>query len=574
MNFSELNLNEHILKAVEKMGFENPTPIQEEAIPQIIEGERDLVGLAQTGTGKTAAFGLPMMELIDFNQKHVQGLIICPTRELCLQITEDFKKFSKFIKNAKLAAVYGGASIEKQISQIRRGVQIIIATPGRLFDLMNRKVIKLDKVSYVVLDEADEMLNMGFKEDIDAILSKTPKTKRTWLFSATMPNAVAKIADNYMSNPVKISVSKKNKGAENLDHLNYIVIEKDRYAALKRLIDFNPDIFGLVFCRTRVETQQIAEKLIKDGYEAAPLHGDLSQSQRDNVMKRFREKTITLLIATDVAARGIDVQEITHVINYKLPDEVESYTHRSGRTARAGRHGVSIVLMNQRENRKLSEIERVSGVKFKRDKVPVGNAICEKQLFSMVNKLVDVNVDEDEIEKFLEPVYKTLEDISKEDLIKRFVSTEFNRFLSYYKHSSDINVSPKASRDKSPRDRSRERTRERSRDKRNTETTSGGKEVRRNLKSGKSTRFFINVGKMDNIRAGAIIRLLCDHAKVKSAQIGRVELKREFSFFEVDSGVADKVLKNMKKIQLDGRNVKVELSESKGSNGGKRRKKN
>ncbi len=548
MDFSELNLNSQIIKAVEKMGFVNPTPIQEEAIPAIIEGDNDLVGLAQTGTGKTAAFGLPMMELIDFDQKHVQGLVICPTRELCLQITEDFKNYSKYIKGAKLVAVYGGASIEKQISQIRRGVQIIVATPGRLFDLMKRKVIKLNKVSYVVLDEADEMLNMGFKEDIDAILDKTPKDKRTWLFSATMPKLVAKIADNYMTSPVKISVSKKNAGADNIDHLNYIVIEKDRYAAVKRLIDFNPNVFGLVFCRTRMETQQIAEKLIKDGYEAAPLHGDLSQSQRDNVMKRFRDKSIKLLVATDVAARGIDVNDITHVINYRLPDEVESYTHRSGRTGRAGKHGVSIALMNQRENRKLADIERASGVKFTRAQVPTGSAICENQLFSMVDKLVSVKIDDDEIGKFLEPVYETLADISKEELIKRFVSTEFNRFLSYYKNSSDINVTAK-SREKNKRDR----------------VKANGKEVRRNLKDGKSTRFFINIGKMDDIRAGAIIRLLCDNTKIKASQIGRVELKREFSFFEVDSSVAEKVLKNMKKAQIEGRKVRVELSENRSS---------
>ncbi|MCP3923318.1 MAG: DEAD/DEAH box helicase [Desulfobacterales bacterium] len=548
MDFSELNLNSQIIKAVEKIGFVNPTPIQEEAIPAIIEGENDLVGLAQTGTGKTAAFGLPMMELIDFDQKHVQGLVICPTRELCLQITEDFKNYSKYIKGAKLVAVYGGASIEKQISQIRRGVQIIVATPGRLFDLMKRKVIKLNKVSYVVLDEADEMLNMGFKEDIDAILDKTPKDKRTWLFSATMPKLVAKIAENYMTDPVKISVSKKNAGADNIDHLNYVVIEKDRYAAVKRLIDFNPNVFGLVFCRTRMETQQIAEKLIKDGYEAAPLHGDLSQSQRDNVMKRFREKSIRLLVATDVAARGIDVDDITHVINYRLPDEVESYTHRSGRTGRAGKHGVSIALMNQRENRKLADIERASGVKFTRAKVPTGSAICEKQLFSMVDKLVSVKVDEEEIGKFLEPVYETLADVSKEELIKRFVSTEFNRFLSYYKNSSDINVTAK-SREKNKRDK----------------VKANGKEVRRNLKDGKSTRFFINIGKMDDIRAGAIIRLLCDNTKIKASQIGRVELKREFSFFEVDSSVAEKVLTKMKKAQLEGRKIRVELSERKRS---------
>lgn len=556
MNFDDLDLNEDLLKGVRKLGFENPTPIQEQAIPVILEGKRDLIGLAQTGTGKTAAFGLPMMELIDFEKKYVQGLIICPTRELCLQITEDFKNYSKFIKNIRLVAVYGGSSIEKQITRIKKGVQIIVATPGRLYDLMKRRVIKLDNVSFVVLDEADEMLHMGFKEDIDAILEKTPFEKRTLLFSATMPKEVAKIANDYMTDPVKISVSRENTGAENIDHFYYMIMEKNRYAALKRIIDFHPDIFGLVFCRTRLETQQIAEKLIKDGYNAAPLHGDLSQHQRDTVMKSFRQRTIKLLIATDVAARGIDVDEITHVINYRLPDEAESYTHRSGRTARAGREGVSIVLLNQKEQRKLRNIERETKIEFKMDKIPSGYAICEKQLFSMVQKLVEVDVDDDEIGKYLAPVYNTLSGLSKEELIKRFVSSEFNRFLSYYKNSGDINISKKERKDSGRKSREK----------------SNGKEKRRNLKDGRSTRFFINVGKMDNIRAGAIIRLLCDNGKIKASEIGRVELKREFSFFDVNSSVADKVLKNMKGVQLDGRKVKVELSEKKKSTGSKKKK--
>ncbi len=440
MNFNELGLKEEIIRAVDKLGFEKLTPIQEKAIPQILDGNTDFIGLAQTGTGKTAAFGLPMIQLIDFNEKKPQGLVICPTRELCLQITGDLTKYSQYVKGARIVAVYGGASIENQVRELRKGAQIVVATPGRLIDLLHRKsVVKLTGVRYVVLDEADEMLSMGFQEDIDEILRETPDDKHTWLFSATMPKAAEQIAGNYMKNPAVVTIGKRNKSADNISHICYVIREKDRYAALKRLIDYAPDIFGLIFCRTRNETQAVAEKLMKDGYHAESLHGDLSQSQRDYVMKRFRDKNLQILVATDVAARGLDVDDITHVINYNLPDESERYTHRCGRTARAGKAGISMALINTKEMRRINDVERQSGIKFSFDKVPDGRTICEKQLYSLVDKMVHTDINQKEISKYLSPVYEALSELTKEDLIQRFVSAEFSRFLDYYRDSEDIN---------------------------------------------------------------------------------------------------------------------------------------
>jgi ATP-dependent RNA helicase DeaD len=543
MSFENLDLIDDLLQAVKELGFVEPTPIQTDAIPEIIGGDRDLVGLAPTGTGKTAAFGLPMIQLIDFDLKHTQGVVICPTRELCLQISDDIKKLCKYVRGARVVAVYGGASIEDQRNQIKKGAQIIVATPGRLLDLINRKIAQLSKVSYLVLDEADEMLNMGFQEDIDAILENTPSQKKTWLFSATMPNEVARIAKKYMENPVEITVGKKNSSAENILHVNYVVNEKDRYQALKRIIDYYPDIYGLVFCRTRTETQEIAEKLIKDSYNAEALHGDLSQAVRDKVMSRFKTKSIQILIATDVAARGIDVQDITHVINYKLPDESQNYTHRSGRTARAGKSGTSIVIINSREKRKLQMIESKAGVKFNCAKVPQGYAICEKQLYSMINKMVEVEVDQEEIGRFLPPVYDTLNGLTKEELIQKFVSIEFNRFLNYYKDSKDINASVKQREDA----------------RRPLQT-----DRRQNISApGKSKRFFLNAGSMDNLTTGAVLRTLCSNAAIRSEKIGSIEIMREFSFFEVETSVAAKVLKSMKGAKIDDREIRVQYAEYK-----------
>ena len=535
MNFSTFKLKPEIIRAIDQLGYEHATQIQEKAIPQMLTGSTDIIGLAQTGTGKTAAFGLPMIQLIDFDSKRPQGLVLCPTRELCLQITGDLKLFARHVPNARIVAVYGGADIRDQISLIKKGVQIIVATPGRLLDLVNRKAVKLGTVAYAVLDEADEMLNMGFQEDIDDILERTPSGKRTWLFSATMPGAAAKIADSYMNHPVTITAGLPNKIAENISHACYIVKEKDRYVALKRMIDYIPDIFGLIFCRTRLETQTVAEKLMKDGYNAEPLHGDLSQMQRNQVMKKFRDRTLQLLVATDVAARGLDVDDITHVINYKLPDESERYTHRSGRTARAGKSGVSIVLVNTREVRRVKDLESKSGIRFEVKQIPSGRAVCEKQLSAMVDRLASTQVDNKEIDSYLPPVLETLSALSKEELIRRFVSAEFNRFLDYYRGAEDINVNVKKRKTKA--DKAEHRL------------------------AGNIQRFFINVGRLDKLKEGAIVRLVCDKSGISSKKLGRIELKREFSFFDVEKRVANKVLKSLKGVTLDGRKINAKFAE-------------
>lgn len=541
MTFENFDLDPALIKAINDLGFMEPTPIQTEAIPEIITGDKDFIGLAQTGTGKTAAFGLPMAQRIDFHVTHTQGLILCPTRELCAQITNDVNSYCKYLKKVKVVAVYGGASLENQRQQLKSGAHIIVATPGRLLDFIKRRAVDLSKVAYVVLDEADEMLNMGFQEDIDAILDRTPVNKRIWLFSATMPREVANIAQKYMHDPQEVTIGKKNSGAENIRHIVFVVREKDRYQALKRIIDFHPDIYGLVFCRTRKETQEIAEKMIKDGYNAEALHGDLSQPARDQVMRRYREKTIQVLIATDVAARGLDVQDISHVINYKLPDEADNYTHRSGRTGRAGKSGMSVAIINTKENDRIRRIENKSGIQFAYMKVPEGRAICENQLYAMINKLVTVKVNQAEIGQFLPPVYSTLGNLTKEALIQKFVSLEFNRFLTYYKDTIDINVSrvPKEAGPQKPRKEPFERRNRR-------------QEMR---------RFFMNAGQMDKIDRGSIIRNVCEKAGIRASKIGKIEVLREFSFFETETAVADKVLRAVKGIKIDGRAVQIKYAE-------------
>jgi ATP-dependent RNA helicase DeaD len=535
MKFSSFGLKHEIIRAIDQLGFEHATQIQEKAIPRMLTGDTDIIGLAQTGTGKTAAFGLPLIQLVDFESKNPQGLILCPTRELCLQITGDLKLFARQIPKARIAAVYGGAGIRDQITRIKKGAQIIVATPGRLLDLINRKAIKLERVAYAVLDEADEMLDMGFQEDIDDILERTPTHKRTWLFSATMPDAAAKIADTYMNRPVTITAGLPNKVAENISHACYVVKEKNRYSALKRMIDYIPDIFALIFCRTRMETQTVADKLMKDDYNAEALHGDLSQMQRDQVMKKFREGTLQLLVATDVAARGLDVDDITHVIHYNLPDEPDRYTHRSGRTARAGKSGVSMVLVNTREVRRIKELESKCGIRFEVKKIPGGRAVCEKQLYAMVDRLVSAEVNKKEIDKYLPPVFEILSALSKEELIRRFVSAEFSRFLDYYRGAEDINVRVKKRRTKA--DKAEHRL------------------------AGNAQRFFMNVGRLDKLKEGAIVRLVCDKSGISSRKLGRIELKREFSFFDVEKSVAKKVLKSLKGATLDGRKIHAKFAE-------------
>ena len=443
ITFQELGLSKPVLSAIADLGFENPTPIQQQAIPHLLTGTSDLVALAQTGTGKTAAFGLPLMELLDFNNRKTQAFVLAPTRELCIQITNDLSKFAAQTHGAHVVAVYGGASIEGQIRDIRKGAQILVGTPGRTVDLIERGVIDLSQVDFVVLDEADEMLHMGFKDDLDAILSETPEEKQTWLFSATMPAEVSRIAKNYMTSPVEITAGEKNSGNENIEHVYYLTHQRDKYLVLKRIADYNPDIFAIVFCRTKAETQQIADALIKDGYNADALHGDLSQSQRDHVMKRYRNRALQMLVATDVAARGIDVNDVTHVIQYNLPDEIENYTHRSGRTARAGKKGTSIVLINMKEQFRIKQLEKIIKSSFTKGSIPTPFDVCEKQLMHLVDKVKEVEVNNEMIGKYLPNVFEAFESMSKEEVIQHFVSTEFNRFLDYYKNAPDLNVDEK-----------------------------------------------------------------------------------------------------------------------------------
>jgi len=542
-SFKMLGLEARVLVGVEALGFENPTPIQQQAIPILLSGNRDFIGLAQTGTGKTAAFGLPLLQLLDFSSKKTQALILAPTRELCVQISNDLVSFSSGVKGVNVVSVYGGASIVKQIDQIKRGAQIIAATPGRLIDLIDRKAVKLEEISFVVLDEADEMLNMGFQEDIDYILENTAESRNTWLFSATMPPEVRAIANNYMSEPFELTVGKKNAGAENIEHVYYLVQSRDRYMALKRIVDYNPDIFGIVFCRTKIESQEVAEKLIKDGYNADAIHGDLSQQQRDKVMGLFRDRSLQLLIATDVAARGIDVSNVTHVINYELPDDTEVYTHRSGRTARAGRSGISVAIISPKEVGKIRQIERQLNRKFLAEKVPDGFMVCEKQLLHLIDKVHDVEVDEKAIGAYLPGIYKALEDLSKEEVIKRFTSLEFNRFLDYYRNAPEINVD-----------------------------ASKGAGDRGKMRTGNADTMFINLGSADGFDPSKMLRYICEKSDIKGNDIGRIDIKGVYSFIDIDRQFLPKVLTAFEGEVFRGRKVRVDMSQPGGGGGGSKGK--
>lgn len=533
-SFETLGLSKGLVESVQQIGFETPTPIQEKAIPVLLNGNRDFVGLAQTGTGKTAAFGLPLLELVDDSSRFTQALVLAPTRELGLQITNDLENFSEKFKSFNIVAVYGGASISEQIRKVKKGAHIIVATPGRLIDLIDRKAINLSTVKYIVLDEADEMLNMGFKDDLDKILSFTPEDKSTWLFSATMPREVRSIMKNYMTDPFELTVGEQNTGNVNIEHHYVVIQDKDRYLALKRILDFTPEIFGLIFCRTRIDTQRVAEMLMKDGYNADALHGDLTQQQRDRVMMKFRDRSLQILVATDVAARGIDVDDITHVIHLNIPDEMEFYTHRSGRTARAGKKGISIAMISKRELGKVKQIEKTLKSQFKRMMIPTGPDVCQKQLLALMHKIRVVKVNEEEIVEFLPAVYAELEDLTKQELIKRFASIEFNRFLDYYRNAPDLNVEGKRG------DAASER-------------------------SGSGSRFFINLGKMDGIDVSRLLEFIDDYAGVSKKDIGRIDLKGAFSFFEVDPAKVDDVLKGLNGTTYKGRQVRVEVTEQKES---------
>lgn len=539
--FEQLGLNAEIVNAVSDMGFEAPSDVQEKAIPILLQEETDLVALAQTGTGKTAAFGFPLLQKINADSKQTQGLILSPTRELCLQITNEIQNYSKYIKGLKTVAIYGGSSITDQARQIKKGAQVIVATPGRMKDMVSRGMIDISKIDYCVLDEADEMLNMGFYEDITDILSHTPKEKKTWLFSATMPKEVATIAKKFMKSPVEITVGSKNEGTKNVSHEYYVVAGRDRYNALKRLADANPDIFSVIFCRTKRDTQKVAERLIEDGYNAAALHGDLSQNQRDLVMKSFRSRQIQMLVATDVAARGIDVDDITHVINYQLPDEIETYTHRSGRTGRAGKSGVSMVVVTKSELRKIKSIERIIKQSFEQKDIPSGEEICQVQLFHLAKSVKNTEINH-EIDSYLPQIEEIFEDFSKEEVIKKVFSVEFTRFYNYYKNASTIN-SPNASHN----------------------------DYREGEDTGESTRYFINIGAKDDFDWMSLKDFLKENLDLGRDGVSRVDVKDSFSFFNTDTSEREKVLAFFENFQHDGRNINVEITKDKGGRDRKKR---
>ena len=525
--FEQLGLNEPILKAISDMGFETPSEIQQKAIPTLLANGADMVALAQTGTGKTAAFGFPLLQLIDTDSRVTQGLILSPTRELCLQIASELRNYAKYLPKVNVVAVYGGASIEEQARSLKKGAQIIVATPGRMQDMIRRNFVDITNINYCVLDEADEMLNMGFYEDITAILSHTPQEKSTWLFSATMPNEVAKIARKFMRKPIEITVGTRNQATSTVQHEYYVVSGRHRYQALKRLADANPDIFSVVFCRTKRDTQAVAEKLIEDGYNAAALHGDLSQNQRDLVMKSFRARQIQMLVATDVAARGIDVDDITHVIHYQLPDEIETYNHRSGRTGRAGKSGISMVILPKSEVKKIKTIEKMIGQPFEQKQLPSGMEICEIQLYHLANNLKNTEVNP-AIDDYLPAIYKELKEVNREELIKKIFSVEFTRFFNYYKNAENLSVENER------------------------ESRSGG--------NSDEVRYFINIGERDGYDWKSLKDFLKATLNLGRDDVFKVDVKNSFSFFNTDADLSDLVMDTFNDFQLDGRFINVELS--------------
>lgn len=558
--FEELGVSEEILRAIKELGYESPMPVQEEVIPYLLGNGNDVVALAQTGTGKTAAFGLPLLQKIRVEENVPQALILCPTRELCLQIAGDLNDYSKYIRHLRVQPVYGGSSIESQIRSLKRGVHIIVATPGRLIDLMERGAVSLNTIENVVMDEADEMLNMGFTDSINTILADVPQERNTLLFSATMSPEIARISKNYLHQAKEIVIGTKNEGSKNVNHLYYLVHAKDKYLALKRIADYNPKIYAIIFCRTRLETQEIADKLIQDGYNADSLHGELSQQQRDLTMQKFRQRRIQLLVATDVAARGLDVDDLTHVINYGLPDDTESYTHRSGRTGRAGKTGTSIAIIHVREKGKMREIERIIGKKFAKATIPTGQEICEKQLYKSIDDIERIEINEEDVAAFLPEVYRKLEWLDKEELIKRILSRELSRFINYYSQMPEIEVPLERQSGKS--------------DAGNGKRNKKGRTAEEGY-----TRLFINMGKADNFYAAQIIDLVNRNVQGKPA-IGRIDLMKNFSFFEVAEEDASTVIKALNKVKFAGRKVVVEKTDEereekkKGNNkeSGKKRK--
>jgi ATP-dependent RNA helicase DeaD len=536
VSFEQLGLDSELLQAVASMGFTEPTPIQAQSIPVLLQGEKDFLGLAQTGTGKTAAFGLPLLQLIDVNQKHPQALIVCPTRELCLQITSELELFKKNKKGIQVVAVYGGTSISQQIRDIKKGIQIVVATPGRLIDLIERKAIDLENIKYVTLDEADEMLNMGFQEDVEFILKNAVNRESIWLFSATMPPPIRKVVKTYMDNPAEVSVGKVNTGNKNIDHQYFVTSGHQRYEALKRLIDFNPGIYGLIFTRTKIDAQEITEKLVREGYDVDALHGDLNQNQRDKVMGAFRSKALQLLIATDVAARGIDVTGITHVINYELPDDMEVYTHRSGRTGRAGNTGICLSLVSQREVGKIRQIEKMIQSHFNRLEIPSGRDVCRKQFFHFMDGLQNADISHGDYETYLPLIMEKFKDVSKEEILQRVVAKEFNRFLQYYENSADLNI--------------KERREERPRIGRDSE---GKRDVKsREFKSGSGyQRLFVNLGTKDGFYKASFLQFVLDMSDLRKDVVGKIDLRELNSWIEIEKQAAKQMVK-----AVDGKNFK------------------
>jgi ATP-dependent RNA helicase DeaD len=525
LTFEELGLRPNVLRALGDLGFEQPTEVQAEAIPFVLDSDRDLVALAQTGTGKTAAFSLPMLHKLQKDKKEVQTLILCPTRELCIQISKDIATFTKYDTWIQTVSVYGGAPIDVQIRQLRRGCQVVVGTPGRVRDLIERRKLDISAIDFLVLDEADEMLTMGFKEELDAILGAAPTDKQGLLFSATMPREIDAIANNYMREPAKIEIGSRNEANADVKHVYCVTRASDRYRALKRIADISPEMYGIVFCRTRMETKEVADWLMADGYSADALHGDLSQAQRDYVMGRFRKKNIQLLVATDVAARGIDVTDLTHVLHYKIPDQLENYIHRSGRTGRAGKKGVSIALITGKESHKIRLLEKKIGQKFERRLIPTGEEVCERRLFSLINKIANTEVDEG-IDKYMPTVYEQLQGFTKEEILQKFVSLEFQRFLNYYKNAGDLNASVDKKKNRKERDR----------------PSRGGQRDNENM-----ARFYVNLGSKHKMTAPKMIGLIKDSVRTKGLEIGKIEIMKGFSFFEIDQNYEGELLDGVKR---------------------------
>ena len=539
MTFSELGLDANLIKATDALGFVNPTLIQEKAIPVLLNGTKDLIGLAQTGTGKTAAFGLPLLQLVDASQRYPQALVVCPTRELCMQIVTEIEGFKKFMPGLHVVAVYGGASISMQIRDLRRGVQIVVATPGRLIDLIERKAINLEQISYVVLDEADEMLNMGFKDDIEFILENTPKRESTWLFSATMPTEIRRVSKRYMKDPVEVTVGKMNTTNKSIDHQYFVVSASQRYEALKRLIDFNPGMYGIIFTRTKVDAQNIAEKLTRDGYDIDALHGDLTQQQRDKVMGEFRDKTLQLLVATDVAARGIDVKEITHVINFELPDDIEVYTHRSGRTGRAGSTGICMSIVHTKDVYKIRSIEKMVQATFHKLEIPSGKDVCRKQFYHFMDKLLQVDISHGDYQTYLPMLQEKFADVTKEEILTRMAATEFDRFLKYYENAGDLNIREQR-RERRDAGDGRDQGRSRGRDNRGAQH--GGSDY---------ARLFVNLGTKDGFYKASFLQFILDMSDLRKEVLGRIDMKEMNSWVEIEKKAAKQMI-----AAIDGKNYR------------------